>query len=305
MSLFKQKDMKNKQQYHIKDIEHITGIKAHTIRIWEQRYQILTPERTDTNIRYYNDDDLVYLMNVAYLNSNGVKISKIAKYDKAFLMKQVAEISLQTNELSQIIDGLMLATIKLDESLLDSIIEAQIKSLGFEQAMIKIIYPFLENIGFLWLTGSIRPVHERYVSNFIRSQLILAIQELKQQPRKQLPIFLLFNAEKEMHEISLLFFHYLLGSRGLNSIYMGTNLPKEDALTIIEKYHPDYIVSVFTSFPPAKDINNYIKTFTQKYPDMRYIVSGHQTNELSRDAVKGVLKFNEINELLFFLNTLV
>lgn len=297
--------MKNKQLYTIKDIEHITGIKAHTIRIWEQRYQILIPERTDTNIRYYNDDDLVYIMNVAYLNNNGVKISKIAQFDKHALMQQVAEKSLQTKELNQILDSLKLATIKLDETLFDSIIDHHIRSKGFEQTMITIIYPFLENLGFLWLTGSIKPVHEHFMSNLIRSRVVLAIHELKQKPKKIRPNFILFNAEKELHEISLLFFHYLLSTRGLSVLYLGSNLPKKDAINIVEKYQPDYLVSIFTSFPPAKDVETYVESFTSKFPELQYIISGNQTKGWSGKSLKNVLKFDKIEDLLNFLNALV
>lgn len=191
-------------RYSIKDLEKITGIKAHTIRIWEQRYGLLQPQRTDTNIRYYDDNDLQFILNVSVLNKNGYKISRIAELDKDEVMTEVRKITTESEDKDNILSAMVMAMLSLDEEAFENTIEEVSGKYGFEQTVISYIYPFLEHIGNLWLTGAIRPAHEHFISNLIRQKIIAATDGIRPTfiPGKR---FLLFTPEKEIHELSLLF----------------------------------------------------------------------------------------------------
>jgi len=161
--------------YSIKDLEHLTGIKAHTIRIWEQRYDILSPKRTDTNIRYYDSTDLKHMLNIALLNNNGYKISKIAKMSQEEVFEAVLQTIDKNNNYSDQINALTVAMIDLNEAQFEKIMSTNILQIGFEDTMLNIIYPFLTKIGFLWQIDSINPAQEHFMTNLIRQKLIVAI----------------------------------------------------------------------------------------------------------------------------------
>ncbi|MEX0883706.1 MAG: MerR family transcriptional regulator, partial [Cyclobacteriaceae bacterium] len=198
--------------YSIKDLEQLSGIKAHTLRIWEQRYKILKPKRTETNIRYYDDDDLKLILNVALLNDNGFKISKIAKLNMEDIKSEILKLTERSFKFDDQIHALIIAMVELDEERFEKIISTNILKIGFELTMINIIYPFLSKIGILWQTGSIHPGQEHFISNLVRQKLIVAIDgQMYTGGGKK---FLLFLPEGELHEISLLFSSYLLKSNG-------------------------------------------------------------------------------------------
>ncbi len=161
--------------YSIKDLEKLTGIKAHTIRIWEQRYQLICPQRTKTNIRYYDDVALKLLLNIALLNKNGVKISKIATMTHEEISYQVSTISEVDFDYDTQLDALTIAVIEMDEYKFDRILSTNIEQVGFERTMMEIIYPFLERLSLLWLTGSISPVQEHFMGHLLRQKVIVAI----------------------------------------------------------------------------------------------------------------------------------
>lgn len=161
--------------YSIKDLEHLSGIKAHTLRIWEQRYGLINPKRTDTNIRYYDQDDLKLVLNVSLLKDNGFKISKIAEMSKKELQEVVVEVSDKTTSFVDQIYGLTLAMIDLDEQRFEKIISSSTLKVGFERTMLNIIYPFLSKIGIMWLTDAVNPAQEHFITNLIRQKVIVAI----------------------------------------------------------------------------------------------------------------------------------
>ncbi|MDX5348515.1 MAG: MerR family transcriptional regulator, partial [Hymenobacteraceae bacterium] len=178
--------------YSIKELEHLSGVKAHTIRIWEQRYNLLHPKRTETNIRYYTDADLKLLLNIALLNQRGFKISRIAKMSEQELRQEVLKLTDTADGYDAQISKMLLAMIELDEEQFDKIFSTVNLQLGFENNIQHVIYPFLERIGILWQTGSINPAHEHFISNLIRQKMVVAIDG---QVKKSLPEkgkFLLF-----------------------------------------------------------------------------------------------------------------
>lgn len=262
------------RNYSIKDLEQLSGIKAHTLRIWEQRYNLLTPKRTDTNIRYYDDADLRLILNVALLNENGFKISKIAKMTCDKISQEVITLTQRSFTYDDQIHALTIAMVEFDEARFDKIISTNILKIGFEMTMIHVIYPFLSKIGILWQTGSIHPGQEHFISNLIRQKLIVAIDgQLSTRNGKK---FLLYLPQNELHEISLLFSSYLLKSNGYQVIYLGQNTPDEDLNAVYQVHKPDYLLTVITTSPASEDLQEYVNSLGTRFPDSMVLVSGYQ-----------------------------
>ena len=199
--------------YSIKDLEKLSNIKAHTIRIWEQRYRLISPSRTKTNIRYYDDSDLKLLLNIALLNKNGIKISKIAEMTLEDITEKVSQISEVNFEYDTQLDSLTIAMIEMDEYKFDRILSTNIQQMGFERTMMEMIYPFLERLNLLWLTGSVNPVQEHFMSYLLRQKVIVAIDKEPLLEGRDVKKFVIYLPEGERQELSLLFMHYLLKSR--------------------------------------------------------------------------------------------
>ncbi|MCH7408016.1 MerR family transcriptional regulator [Belliella sp. DSM 111904] len=260
--------------YSIKDLEQLSGIKAHTLRIWEQRYSLLSPKRTDTNIRYYDDNDLKLILNVALLNENGYKISKIASMSPDEVREEVVKLTERTLTHDDQIHALTISMIELDEERFDKVISTNILKIGFEQTMLSIIYPFLSKIGVLWQTGSINPAQEHFISNLVRQKLIVAIdgQVTKSGGKK----FLLYLPEGELHEISLLFAAYIIKLKGHKVIYLGQSTPRSDLHMVYDVHQPDFLVTIITTAPSADQVEEYIKDISSKFSSTQLIISGIQ-----------------------------
>ena len=260
--------------YSIKDLEQLSGIKAHTLRIWEQRYNLLSPKRTETNIRYYDDDDLKLILNVALLNDNGFKISKIANMSMEEIKEEVVKLTEKSLTHDDQIHALTICMIEMDEERFDKVLSTNILKLGFEQTMLNIIYPFMSKIGVLWQTGAINPAQEHFISNLIRQKLIVAIDG--QVSKKGGKKFVLYLPEGELHEISLLFAAYLIKLKGHRVIYLGQSTPSDDLLTVYNLHKPEYILTVITTSPSAEYVEEYIKAIAERFDKSEIIVSGYQ-----------------------------
>ena len=266
-------------KYSIKELEQLSGIKAHTIRIWEKRYSIIAPGRTDTNIRFYSDDDLRKIINVALLNDYGLRISRIAAMPDSEITQKVLEINESENDNSIHISQLVLAMINLDEEKFETALSGFFLRYNFERTVTEIVYPFLEKTGVLWQTGNITPAQEHFISNLIRQKLIVRIDALPLQsdsPRKAL----LFLPENELHEISLLFFHYLLRHAGFRTIYLGQAVPYGDLQQVYAVYTPDVMVTSLTSPPAEEGLDHYFQRLSADFPCSEILVSGFQVREL-------------------------
>lgn len=245
-------------EYKIKDLEQLTGIKAHTIRMWEKRYGILHPERTETHIRTYSDQELILLLNVAVLNKNGVKISRIASMDARQISEKV--LDLRSNKAFDTThEKLVLALVELDEALFRATLTELIETFGMEQTFVSHLLPFLEKIGVMWMVGTINPAQEHFMSNLIRQKLIAETDKLPV-PSQQMQPVMLFLPEHEWHEISLLFYHYLLRKAGQLTFYLGQSLPYDALLECIEKIQPR---SLLTSWLTAVD-SGFIRRYFQR-----------------------------------------
>src|SRR5665213_811477 len=218
--------------FTIRDIENLSGIKAHTIRIWEQRYSFLKPKRSDTNIRFYSNDELKIILNIALLNKHGYKISQIDKMDREAMFNCVLSLTHEEAKANVIVNQLLESMIEFDIERFEKILNKCIGTTDIEKTIIQIIFPFLDKVGILWLTNHLIPVQEHLISNVIRQKIIVGIDSLKQPPVTGLKICL-FLPESEYHELSLLFVYFLLKKKGINVIYLGANIPMDELKTIV------------------------------------------------------------------------
>jgi MerR family transcriptional regulator, light-induced transcriptional regulator len=262
--------------YSIKDLEQLSGIKAHTLRIWEQRYNIINPKRTDTNIRTYDDQDLKLVLNIALLKENDYKISEIAKMSIDEINSEVMAISDKKLSYPDQIHALTIAMIDLDEDRFEKIMGTNILQSGFENTMINIIYPFLSRIGTLWVTGSIGPAQEHFMSNLIRQKVIVAIDGQMVRPNEASKSFVLYCPEGEMHEIGLLFATYILKSRNNKVIYLGQSLPFNELEFAYRIHKPDYIYAAITSSPGQDEIQSYVDKLGDTFSDSKILLTGYQ-----------------------------
>ena len=284
--------------YSIKDLEQLSGIKAHTLRIWEQRYDILSPDRTDTNIRTYDDNDLKLVLNIALLKDHGYKISEISKMPAEELSKEVLLISDKQLNYPDQIHALTISMLDLDEERFEKIVSTNTLQFGFENMMINIIYPFLSRIGTLWITGSIGPAQEHFISNLIRQKLIVAIDGQLPSLRPGAKKYLLYLPEGEMHEISLLFANYIIRSRQNKVIYLGQSLPFAELGFAHGMHKPDYIFTVITSVPGQNEIQRYVYKLAKEFPDSKILMTGYQVVGQDIDCPDNVEIITQIKYLM-------
>jgi len=289
----------NTSIYSIKDLENLTGIKAHTIRMWEQRYGIVEPKRTATNIRYYDAEDLKRMLKVALLNQNGYRISKISKLSPEEL-SQAAENTLdRAGDHHAQIKALTVAMLDLDESRFERLMQLNIQQMGFETTMLNIIYPFLMQVGVLWTTDSISPSQEHFITHLIKQKLIVAIDRLGYSQPKTAPRFLLFLPSDELHEISLLFAYYLIKARRCQAAYLGQSLPIADIQEAYEVYKPQFLVTSITSpISGQGGAERYLQLLGKNFPDARLLVGGIQVVAQDLDVPKNVEVINKIQDLM-------
>lgn len=284
-----------KNEMSIKELEALSGIKAHTIRIWEQRYNIVEPQRTSTNIRLYTNEDLKKLLNISFLNRNGFKISKIAEMGDEERVKKVEELFELSTDYEQQVDALTISMVELDENRFEKIITKCTIQFGFEQMIERVIHPFLEKIGVMWMTNTIHPAQEHFITNLIRQKLIVAIDGQPVQ-RDDAEKYLLFLPEGEIHELSLLYTNYLLRSSGKHVIYLGLNVPLADVKAIAELYEPEYLFTIITVNPTQKALEGYLQDLGKAIP-AKILVTGAQTASLNGSLPSNIKKLNSVGDM--------
>lgn len=263
--------------YTIKDLSQLSRIKPHTLRVWEQRYGILQPTRSDANFRQYSQDELKYLLNVVLLYESGFKISKIAQFSREDLEEEVRKLSLSHLEFPLHIQNLVISMLDLNEDRFVQLLSHHILALGLEETMVKIIYPFLHQIGILWQTNAINPAQEHFITHLIRQKLMVAIDGLGNSRRKPDGLkVILFLPEGELHEISLLFGYYLIRYEGHHCIYLGQSLPIGDIAEIQRTHKADVLFTTITSVPCLQDVEPYLFKLREAVPTGSFWVSGFQ-----------------------------
>lgn len=293
-------------KYSIKDLEKFTGVKAHTIRIWEQRYQLLTPNRTETNIRYYDEQQLKYLLNVTLLVENGFKISQICGMSEDEFnetLREVAGKGLNTkedNQLNASINELVLAMLELDEQRFEKIISGSLLQRSFEETVIKIIYPFLKRIGVMWRIGEVSTAQEHFIYHLIRQKVIVAIDSLIDR-KKSSEKYLLFLPKSEFSDLLILLFTYVLKNRGKQCIYLGADIPFRDLQQVTQITKPDVLLT-FVKAPASKlDTQAYIYELSEKFSEKQILISGNPYFMDELEYPNNVLLILEVEDLIEML----
>ena len=290
-------------KYSIKDLENLSGIKAHTLRIWEQRYNFIKPKRTATNIRYYNSDDLKLILNVALLRESGLKISKIAAMSEDSLHQTVLTHTNEELDYNSQIHSLTLAMIDLDEQAYEKTLSTCILQLGLEKTMHNIIYPFLIKIGFLWQANAIHPAQEHFITCLIRQKLIVAIDGQKGNFNQNGDKYMLFLPDGELHEISLLYSHFLLKTRGNQVVYLGQSLPFEDVQMAYDVHKPKYIFTIMTSLPKKRNAQQFVNRLSESFPNSTILISGYRAIHTPMEIPENLILIKKIEDLLSFLES--
>ncbi len=290
--------------YSINDLEKLSGIKAHTLRVWEQRYSIIQPKRTGSNIRYYDDSDLKHLLNIALLNKNGHKISKICTMSEAEIAQKVSSLSyLQLDDSIQI-DALTISLLEMDEFKFNKIINANIKQIGFERTILEIIYPFLNKLGMMWLTGSINILQEYFISNVIKQKMIVAIEN---EPIVECACgkkFLLYLPENETQELSLLFMNYLLRKRGFRVYYFGSQVHLSELADIKSFHNPDFIFTLLADSFSENDAQKYINHLSTIFSSSKILLTGYQVANTGLSLPENVISLHSLEEVLQHVESL-
>jgi DNA-binding transcriptional MerR regulator len=286
--------------YSIKDLEKITGIKAHTIRIWEKRYGIVEPSRTPTNIRFYSDEDLRHLMNVAILNKYGYKISNIQIMSSAEITKCVVDLTNQDIDNDHQVDNLVMSMMEMDEQRFEKIISSSIIKHGFDYTFENLLHKFLERIGILWQIGAVVPAQEHFISQLIRQKLILAIDG-QHQLRNNYKTFLLFLPENEYHELALLYLQLLIRKAGHKVIYLGQNVPFQNLKNVFDIHRVDFMLTSIASSLPEEKLTEMINELNHLYSDKQIMIGGNCLSETTINLPANFISFKTIKEFSDFL----
>jgi len=292
-----------KSSFSIKDLENLSGIKAHTIRIWEKRYHLLEPERTDTNIRTYSLENLQKLLNVSYLNNNGYKISKIASLKIGEIPNIVNEISKKNNIQNAAINDFKLAMLNFDQVRFYEIYNNLSKEKSFKEIFYEVFIPLLTEIGMLWQTDIINPAHEHFLTTFIRQKILVNTEliqaELKSTYKKS---FVLYLPDNEIHELGLMFINYLLVSKGYQTIFLGQSIPIENLKALTNFNEEVIFISYFTIKPEKDDLLIYIEDFQSKIlsnSNTKLWILGYMIEHLDvKKLPKKITTFKSIDDLV-------
>jgi DNA-binding transcriptional MerR regulator len=289
--------------YSIRDLEKLSGIKAHTIRIWEQRYHIIEPKRTATNIRYYTDEDLQYLLNVAFLNRNGHRISKISIMSREEISRKVSSISQDSMENTNQLQSLTMAMIELSEEKFEQIIGGSIEKDGFEETVVGIIIPFLEKLSLLWLTGSISTVHEHFINNLIKQKIAVHTDKLVLPDSKASalkPKVLLFDPQVDDQEVLLSLIHYLLRAKGCRTMYLGKGISLNDLNVAIPIFEPNCLFTILSDYNPKNNPQDFLNKLSLNHPNLQ-ILSTVRSLVRALQLPDNVVVLEDFSEFMEFL----
>jgi DNA-binding transcriptional MerR regulator len=255
-----------KNSFSIKNLENISGIKAHTIRIWEKRYNLLQPERTDTNIRRYSLDSLRKLLNITLLYNHGIKISKIANLPEKEIPFLVREIALKSSSEQVSINAFKLSMVNFDITMFDATYDELMNKNDFSFIYLNIFVPLMRGLGILWQTGAISPSHEHFITNLIKQKIHIQTELMQRDSTPQInaSTFVLYLPENEIHELSILFLNYYVLNNGFKTIFLGQSIPTISLKTLLS-YSPSlHFVTYVTVEPNKEEINDYLAHFNKE-----------------------------------------
>lgn len=288
--------------FTIRELETLSGIRAHTIRIWEQRYGFLKPSRTATNIRTYSNEELKTLLTVALLNKYGYKISRIDQMHQEERTNAALQLPHEDAHRAHLVNEMIGCMVDLNNIGFEALLNRHIAKYGIEQTITQLIFSFLEKVGLLWQTSRIVPVQEHIVSNIIRQKIVSAIEQLPL-PEQEKPLFLLLLPEDEHHELGLLFVHYLLRRQRLPVIYLGANVPVKDVGYLMRLRQPDHIYLHLTSFPPQHSFQKYIHLLAAQAGQIPIHISGSVTHAYKRSWPEQIQLLKSFMEVTAYISS--
>ncbi len=279
-----------KSTFSIKNLENLSGIKAHTLRIWEKRYNLLEPDRTDTNIRRYSLDSLRHLLNITLLYNHGFKISKIASLNEDEIPELVRSIALKSNSEQVAINAFKLSMINFDYDLFDTNYDEILQHHDFQYVFMNVFMPLMRELGILWQTGAISPAHEHFITNLIKQKIHLQSEALQRQKPKSTdhPLFVLFLPENEIHELGILYLNYLILNSGFKTVFLGQSLQTSSLETLYSYNTKFYFISYLTVEPNKEEIMPFLQEFYEsllKDKDSRLLLFGPQQIEIDTEAL--------------------
>jgi DNA-binding transcriptional MerR regulator len=294
-----------KSTFNIKNLENLSGIKAHTLRIWEKRYNLLEPERTDTNIRRYSLESLKKLLNITLLYNHGFKISRIASLNVDEIPKLVRSIALKSNSEQVSINAFKLAMINFDYELFDINFDEILQNHDFEYCFMQIFMPLMRELGILWQTGAISPSHEHFITNLVKQKIHLQTESLQRNKfsNDDLPIFVLFLPENEIHELGILYLNYLILSKGFRTIFLGQSLQISSLETLYSYDTKFNFVSYLTVEPKKEEIMPYLKKFNAQIlanRESKLILFGPQQAEIDINQIPSQIEMYRSLESFVF-----
>ncbi len=298
------KKMNNvKKSFSIRDMENLSGIKAHTIRIWEKRYKLFTPERTSTNIRTYGLSSLQKLLNITLLYKNGYKISRIAQFEDSKIPALVREITSNNSRKDHATNALKLAMVNFDQTLFQNTYNGLLVDRSFREIFHEVFIPLLNELGLLWQTDAISPAHEHFISHLIKQKIHSNTEKLQMLgPTRKNKVFALFLPENEIHEIGLLYLNYEILLQGYKSIYLGQTMSLQNLGDLQKHYDNIHFVSYFTVAPTKDGLNTYFDEFSRAVnatDNWQLWILGHQTQFVVEDLIPDTIKtFTSIKQFV-------
>jgi DNA-binding transcriptional MerR regulator len=295
-----------KNSFSIKNLEHLSGIKAHTIRIWEKRYNLFEPERTDTNIRLYNLENLQKLLNVTLLYNNGYKISKIASFNSQEITENVHKLTINKNADDWSIGLFKLAMINFDQRLFTKTFNDLLEQFSFSEVFKNVFVPLMNELGVLWQTNSISPSHEHFITSLVKQKIHAMCEDLQQQSTRRTDRrFVLFLPDNEIHELGLLYLQYEVLNNGFQCVFLGQSVPIKSLNNLVDIGEPITFITYFTIEPTQDKIKAYLNTFNSEIIeniDSELWILGYQVQFMSDEMPDKIRKFKSIDDVIYALN---
>jgi len=290
--------------YSIKQLELVSGIKAHTIRMWEKRYSLFSPQRTDTNIRRYTDLDVQLILNISLLTRNGFRISKVANKSLDELAELVLRITAQKSVSDKSnLEPLIQSMLSFNQTDFKSYLSKSIVELGLEETFEATIIPMLQRIGILWQTGMINSIHEHFISNLIKQTIIFHTENLKE-PKSDSPLFVYFLPDGEFHEIGLLFYAYIGRKLGFRTLYLGQSTPLLDILKTVKPLKPKVLFTSISTTISNVNPSGFLKNIQKELPDSYLFVTGHKVYLERNSLPKSIIVVSSIESFTSKLSSL-
>jgi MerR family transcriptional regulator, light-induced transcriptional regulator len=275
------------QVFTIRDIENLTGIKAHTLRIWEQRYDLFTPRRKESQHRIYDNEDLKQLLRISFLYHSGMKVSKIAALSQGQITELVNQATVGNMNYRVFINQLIEAALDFDENRFIGILNQVTEKIGFENCVVDLCYPFLVKIGLLWSTNNVIPAQEHFTSYIIQNKIIVETEKLE--VGNTLPSIVLMSPKGEFHELPLLFINYLLKKAGWATVYLGSNIQTMEAAEVVNRVGMHYLyIHTLTNFT-GLDIDDYFESVCKTFTNKKIVASGEAIQKVQRSFVNLIL----------------